>query len=289
MDTELSPFYFDLLARFLKKEAGILLRPEKSYSLRAKLRPLADRWGFPNLNELVTYVHRERHDPEVVDTLLNALTIKETRFFRDGRPFDLLRERILPRLVRVRGGRGLRLWSAACSNGQEAVSMAILLREVLPPEQAARCLVVGTDVSEEAISRARTGIYSPEEIRRGLSREQRDRYFEPVREGYRLRSEVRDLLRYRPLNLVGPDSFPMSRFDVVLCRNVLIYFDEVSKQKALSNVHSRLAGDGFLLTGAGEDARRIHSGFQQESGSGIAWYRKVAGDLSAVEECKAGG
>jgi len=282
MENELSPFYFDLLARVLRKEAGILLRPEKTYSLRAKLRPLANRWGFTHLNELITHVHRERHNPQVVDAVLNALTIKETRFFRDGRPFDLIRERILPHLARDRGERGLRIWSAACSNGQEAVSLAILLREALPPAQADRSLVVGTDVSEEAISRAREAVYTGEETQRGLPPAMRQRHFAPVSGGYRLLPEVRRLVRYRTLNLVAPVEFPLSRFDLILCRNVLIYLDEPSKGKALANVHSRLASDGYLLTGAGEDARRLHSGFQSESGDGIAWYRKVAGNLSAV-------
>lgn len=287
MENELSPFYFDLLARVLRKEAGILLRPEKTFSLRAKLRPLADQWRFTHLNELITHVHRERHNPEVVDAILNALTIKETRFFRDGRPFDLIRERILPRLAQERGERGLRIWSAACSNGQEAVSLAILMREILPPAQADRCLVVGTDVSEEAISRARQGVYTEDETQRGLTPAMRQRHFTPVPGGYRLRPELRQLLRYRTLNLVEPVEFPLSRFDLILCRNVLIYLDDSSKGKALASVHSRLASDGYLVTGAGEDARRLHSGFQSESGDGIAWYRKVAGNLSQVER-KAG-
>ncbi|HKJ87386.1 MAG TPA: protein-glutamate O-methyltransferase CheR, partial [Gammaproteobacteria bacterium] len=259
--SDLSPYYFDLLAQFLKKESGIILKPEKSYSLRSKLQPLARHWGYEGLNDLVTHVYRERNNPEVVDAILNALTIKETSFFRDQRPFDALEKHVIPKLVERRGERELKFWSAACSTGQEAVSLAITLREVLPPERADRCMVVGTDVSEEAITRAKGAVYSELEMRRGVSPEIRRRYFEPVEGGYRPNANILGMIRYREMNLLEPD-FPLSRFDSVLCRNVLIYFDEEGKRKALDSVHKRIASDGYLFTGAGEDAQRMDSRFE---------------------------
>jgi chemotaxis protein methyltransferase CheR len=271
---DLSPYYFELLAKFLRKEAGIILKPEKSYSLRSKLQPLAREWGYEGLNDLVTHVYRERHNPEVVDAILNALTIKETSFFRDSKPFDVLRSRILPELAEKRGTRELKLWSAACSTGQEAVSLAILLREVLPEERANRSMVVGTDVSAEAISRAKAARYSELEMRRGVSPEVRRRFFEPAGDGYRPAKELLTMIRYREMNILDPD-FPLSRFDAVLCRNVLIYFDDEGKRRALDNIHRRMADDGFLFTGAGEDAQRMDSRFQRERVDGVQCFRKA--------------
>ncbi|MFB6259868.1 MAG: protein-glutamate O-methyltransferase CheR, partial [Thiohalorhabdaceae bacterium] len=150
-----------------------------------KLQPLAQEWGYEGLNDLVTHIYRERQNPEVVDAILNALTIKETSFFRDDKPFDVLRSRILPDLAEKRGKKELKLWSAACSTGQEAVSLAILLREVLPADRANRSLVFATDVSAEAIDRAKKAVYSELEMRRGVTSEVRRRFFEPADEGYR--------------------------------------------------------------------------------------------------------
>jgi len=270
---DLSPYYFDLLAKFLRKESGIVLKPEKSYSLRSKLQPLAREWGYDGLNDLVTHVYRERQNPEVVDAILNALTIKETSFFRDTKPFEVLRSRILPDLADKRGSRELKVWSAACSTGQEAVSLAILLRESLPEERASRSLVVGTDVSAEAIERAKKAVYSELEMRRGATPEVRRRFFEQVEGGYRPTKEVLNMIRFREMNLLDPD-FPLSRFDVVLCRNVLIYFDDEGKRRALDNIHRRMADDGYLFTGAGEDAQRMDSRFQRERVDGVQCFRK---------------
>ncbi|MEF8792091.1 CheR family methyltransferase [Thiohalorhabdus sp.] len=273
---DLSPYYFDLLAQFLRKESGIILKPETSYSVRFKLQPLARGWGFEGLNDLVEHIHRRRHNPEVVAALLNALTIKETSFFRDTKPFDVLRQRILPDLAAQRGTPDLKLWSAACSTGQEAVTLAILLQQVLPREHADRSVVVGTDVSEEALSRARKAVYSKLEVERGLSPELLRRFFEPVAGGYRASPALRRLIRYQSLNLVDTD-FPMSQFDVVMCRNVLIYFDDKGKRGALDNIYRRMASDGYLFTGAGEDPQRLDSRFLRVLVDGLQCFRKAPG------------
>ncbi|MEF8793957.1 CheR family methyltransferase [Thiohalorhabdus sp.] len=270
---DLSPYYFELLAKFLRKESGIILKPEKSYSLRSKLQPLAREWGYEGLNDLVTHIYRERHNPEVVDAILNALTIKETSFFRDNKPFDVLRSRLLPELAEKRGSKELKIWSSACSTGQETVSLAILLREVLPTDRANRSLVFGTDVSAEAIDRAKRAVFSELEMRRGATDEVRRRFFEPVEEGYRPTKEVLNMIRFREMNLLDPD-FPISRFDVVLCRNVLIYFDNDGKRRVLHNIHRRMADDGYLFTGAGEDAQRMDGRFQRERVDGVQCFRK---------------
>jgi len=269
----LSPYHFDLLADFLRKESGIVLKPEKGELVRAKLEPLAREWGYAGLDELVAHVHQERHNPAVVDALLNALTIKETSFFRDRRLFDVLRRRLIPQLAERPGEPALKLWSAACPTGQEAVSLAITLRQALAPELADRCLVMGTDVSKQAIARAREAVYSEVEAGRGLPPEVRDRFFVPVAGGFRPRDRVRDMIQYRELNLLAPD-FAQSRFDVVLCRNVLIYFDEAGKRRALSTVYDRMASGGYLFTGPGEDPQRLDARFQRGRVEGVQCFRK---------------
>ena len=270
---DLTPYHFDLLAGFLRKESGIVLKPENSYSLRAKLLPLAREWGFDGLDHLVTHIHRQRHNREVVEALLDALTIKETSFFRDAKPFDVLRRRILPDLAAKRGTRPLKLWSAACSTGQEAVTLAILLQQVLHAERAQRSVVVGTDVSEDAIARARKAVYSQLEVERGLSADLLLRFFEPVAAGYRPAQSLQRLIRYQSVNLVDTD-FPLSQFDVVMCRNVLIYFDDEGKRRALDTIYRRMAQDGYLITGAGEDPQRVDPRFQRVLVDGLQCFRK---------------
>jgi chemotaxis protein methyltransferase CheR len=271
--SDLSPQNFELLAEFLRKESGIVLKPEKAYTLRSKLQPLAQKWGYQSLDDLVSHVYRERHNPDVVDAILNALTIKETSFFRDQKPFEVLRRHVLPELAERRGSNELKLWSAACSTGQEAISLAIALYEALGEDALNRSQIVGTDVSKEAILKAKEGVYTDLEMKRGVDPEVRKRYFQPEGEGWRPNPELLRPIRFREMNLLQPDS-PLPRFDVVLCRNVLIYFDEAGKQKALKEVRSRLADDGYLFTGAGEDAQRVDSHFKRERIEGVQCFRK---------------
>jgi chemotaxis protein methyltransferase CheR len=274
----LHPDRFQELADFVHRKSGIVLKPEHASSVEAKLQPLAEHWGLRGVDGLVDHLRRQRHNPAVMDEILNALTIKETSFFRDQTPFRVLQAQVLPELARAHPNRPLKLWSAACSTGQEAISLAItawetLGRQGVRPEQVAE--IVGTDVSEAAVARARQGTYSGVETARGLTTTQRDRYFEPVAEGWRLRPEWQRMIRYRPMNLLEPD-FPLPQFDVVCCRNVLIYFDPEGKRRALDEVARRLRPDGYLFTGAGEDPVRFHDGFRRTRREGVQLFLREA-------------
>lgn len=277
--SEISPENFDLLASFIRKEAGIVLKPEKRQVVSLKLKPLVQGWGLKDLNDLVLHVYRQRSNPEVVDAVLNALTIKETSFFRDRRPFDALRQEILPALSEARGGRQLKMWSAACSTGQEPVSLAITLNEALGKvgsEHLVQGQLVGTDVSAAAIARAKEGIYGDLEIRRGVTPDVRRRYFQEVEGGWKPIPGILRMIRYREMNILEPD-FPLPQFDLVLCRNVLIYFENREKKRALDHIHQRMRDDAYLLTGAGEEPHRVHDGFAQERVAGLQVFRKIPG------------
>jgi len=270
---------YEELAEIVRKESGIVLKPEHANSVRAKLQPLAEHWGLRGVDELIARMRRERHNPTVMEEVLNALTIKETSFFRDQTPFRVLKSRILPELAHANPNRPLKLWSAACSTGQEAISLAITVWEALgssgsQPQRLAE--IVGTDVSEAAVARAKRGIYTEVEMRRGLTQQQRQRYFEAVDEGWRLRSDLQNMIRYRAMNLLDPD-FPLPHFDVVMCRNVLIYFDNEGKRQALDEVERRMRANSYLLTGAGEDPARVHDGFERSRIDGVQVFQKANG------------
>jgi chemotaxis protein methyltransferase CheR len=269
---------FQELADFVHWECGIVLKPEHAASVRGKLQPLAEQWGLAGVEELIGHLRRERHNPAVMEEVLNALTIKETSFFRDRTPFHSLKTRVLPELAEKHPNRPLRLWSAACSTGQEAVSLAITAWEALGkrgsrPERAAE--IVATDVSGGAVERAKKAVYSEMEMHRGLTPEQRARYFEPVEGGWRLRPDLQRMIRYRTMNLLEPDP-RLPHFDVVLCRNVLIYFDAEGKYQALDEVVRRMWPHGYLFTGTGEDPVRLHEGFQRIRMDGVQLFRKAA-------------
>jgi chemotaxis protein methyltransferase CheR len=210
-----------------------------------------------------------------VDAILDALTIKETSFFRDQKPFEVLRSHVLPELAERRGRPEVKLWSAACSTGQEVISLAIALYEALGEEALNRSQILGTDVSKQAIIRAQEGIYTDLEMKRGVDPEVRKKYFQPAEEGWRPIPELMRPVRFREMNLLEPD-YPLPRFDVIMCRNVLIYFDDEGKQKALKEIRARMAADGYLFTGAGEDAQRVDPHFKRERVEGVQCFRKQA-------------
>ena len=247
---DLSPEYFELLAKFLRQESGIILKPEKSYSLRSKLQPLAQEWGYEGLNDLVTHIYRERQNPEVVDAILNALTIKETSFFRDDKPFDVLRSRILPDLAEKRGKKELKLWSAACSTGQEAVSLAILLREVLPADRANRSLVFGTDVSAEAIDRE--AMEGQTDLGQ-LKHERHERMAEAQDFGRQNSHRVREILRDEDTAQELIDAFRRLR-----TRDVKVPVTS-GEEIHLKNAIQHLAGD-YTVEQVYQRTRRIETG-----------------------------
>ncbi len=237
------------LAGTLKARSGLILGPDKLYLLETRLAPLLRREGLRSLDELAA---RLRPGSALESLVVEAMTTNESLFFRDGKPFDLLRRAILPRLHAARPpGVPLRIWSAAAANGQEAYSIAMVCAELAGAMPGRRVEIIGTDIAREPLERARQGLYSQFEIQRGLPMQMLVRHFTKEGTQWRVRQALRDTVSFRPWNLLA-DLKPLGRFDVVFCRNVLIYFDTATKQRVLEGLSKSIPPDGALFLGGAE-------------------------------------
>jgi len=244
---------FAFLQRFIMQRAGIVLSDSKAYLAETRLTAVIRKHKIPTLNALVQRLRDSPHGP-LGGAVIDAFTTNETSFFRDRHPFDLLKQTLLPRLIKARASRRrLRLWSAASSTGQEAYSLAMILNCHFPALIDWDVEILGTDISEEALETAREGRYRALHLNRGLSEELRQRYFIEDGRQWRISERLRRLTRFEPLNLCK-DRYPLQRFDVILLRNVLIYFDNPTQQAVLSKLHACLAPDGALFLGGAEAA-----------------------------------
>jgi len=256
---------FDLICRILKERSGLLLAKDKAYLLESRLLPVARKWKFANFEELAKAI-RTRPEEALLRDVTEAMTTNESFFFRDIKPFDQFREIVLPHMLEARAQtRSIRIWSAACSSGQEPYSLAMILNENAAKLQGWRIEILATDLSSEILSRAREGLYSQFEVQRGLPIQLLVKYFQQVGDRWQISKEIRDMVQYRPFNLLHPMA-PLGRFDVVFCRNVLIYFDQPTKTKVLDGIAGQMAEDGFLYLGGAETVLGVTERFQLISG-----------------------
>lgn len=261
---------FEFIRRLAQSVAGFLLEEGKEYLVETRLGPVAKSEGLANVTDLVSKL-RWQNPPALVEKVVEALTTNETLFFRDSRPFEHLKRDVFPDLFARNLGQPIRLWSAACSTGQEPYSIAMLLVEHFPL-QASLVSILGTDLSTEVLDRARAGRFYESEMSRGLSAEQRRRFFEPIGNEWRLVPRIREMVEYRQLNLAAPfQNLPL--FDVVLLRNVLIYFDLAGKKSVLARIKSVLKPGGYLLLGSSETLLGIDDEFIAQRDSGTTSYR----------------
>ena len=242
---------FAEIAAHVQARSGLSLGPEKLYLLETRLAPLLRTENLPNLSALARRLRLPRNET-LSKAVVEALTTNESLFFRDSSPFQHIREIALPLLHRIRPpGQKLRLWSAAAACGQEAYSLAMVVRET-PGLLADRGTeIVGTDIATAPLDRARAGLYTPFEVQRGLSRPQLARYFAREGENWRITPALRAMATFREWNLLSPLA-PLGRFDIVFCRNVLIYFDPPTKARVLAAIRRQMAPDGLLYLGASE-------------------------------------
>ena len=232
-----------------------VLDSSRDYLFDTRLSKLMRNQGMTRIGELVGHL-RSRKDPELERAVAEAMTINETSFFRDSRPFELLRTELLPALIESRRmTRSLRIWSAACSTGQEAYSTAMLLLEHFPMLASWSIRIEGTDISHEVVERARAGTYHRIEINRGLPARHVVRYFDHQGEAWMVKPEVRKLCNFRQANLCAP-SLPFNRgtdrFDIIFLRNVMLYFSQEHRRTLLAGIHRLLAPDGVLFLGSSE-------------------------------------
>ena len=241
---------FAEVAALVRRRAGIVLTDDKSYLLETRLGPVLTRFGFASLGVLG---EKLRALPgEVLErAVVEALTTHESSFFRDGRPFDHLRG-LLPRLAAARPATDrVRVWSAACSSGQEAFSVAMLATETLGPAAVQRVEILATDISGEVLAKAKDAAFTQFEVQRGLPIRALMQHFTQDGARWRLKPALRGMVRFEERNLLA-DCTALGRFDVIFCRNVLIYFDAPTKTRVLEMLARQLAPDGVLYLGAAE-------------------------------------
>jgi chemotaxis protein methyltransferase CheR len=243
---------FGFLRQLVSRLSQNVLDPSRDYLFATRLSRLLRNQGMTQLEELVEYL-RLRKNPALERAIAEAMTINETSFFRDGRPFELLRTDLLPALIEARRlTRTLRFWSAACSTGQEAYSLAMLVRESFPSLATWNLRVEGTDFSAEVVERARRGLYHRIEMNRGLPARYVVRYFDRCGEDWVAKPEIRQLCDFRQANLSQAPLPFHERFDVIFLRNVMLYFSHETRRELLAGIHRLLAADGVLFLGSSE-------------------------------------
>lgn len=242
---------FDIYRDLLKERSGLMLTPDKCYLLESRLTPVAKRWGYDTIDAM-TIVLQGVPDKKMVKDIVEAMTTNETSFFRDQSPFDRLKETVLPYMLKTRlPTRRMRIWCAAASSGQEPYSIAMILKELDHQFGGWRTEILGTDLSDEILAKARDGLYTQFEVQRGLPIQMLMKYFKQEGDKWQISDLIRRMITYQPFNLL--DSMAaFGQFDFIFCRNVLIYFEEKTKADILGRLARQLAPDGYLFLGGAE-------------------------------------
>jgi len=267
---------FEFICQILRERSGLVLTNDKAYLLESRLLPVARKWKLATFDDLVRII-RSKMDEAVIRDVVEAMTTNESFFFRDTKPFDQFKALVLPALLKSRAAsRTIRIWSAACSSGQEPYSLAMILSEMTAQLNGWKIDIVGTDLSTEILNRAKEGMYSQFEVQRGLPITMLVKYFAQIGDRWQINAKIRGMVQYREFNLLQ-DPMPLGRFDVVFCRNVLIYFDQPTKTRVLNSVAKLMPEDGFLFLGGAETVLGITDKFQMVPGQ-----RGVYGVASAT-------
>ena len=242
---------FDVLRRFLLEKSGLSLDDDKHYLVESRLAPLVRRYNLDSVDSLVQRLERSP-EPALARDIVDAMTTNETFFFRDRAPFDKFREVILPQLLEARAAeRRIRIWCAACSTGQEPYSLAMILDEEARKYAGWRIDILATDIASSVLDLAREGVYSQFEVQRGLPISMLLRYFQQKGDRWQIVEHLRSRVRFDECNLIS-DFDELGQFDVIFCRNVLIYFNVTTKRTVLDNLCRSLSPDGYLVLGAAE-------------------------------------
>jgi chemotaxis protein methyltransferase CheR len=287
---------YDYLRRVLKERSGLDLSIDKQYLLESRLIPLSRKCGLPGIGELVQKM--KGGSAEITSQVVEAMTTNETFFFRDKTPFDHFRDAIMPEILHARAGRrSIRIWCAAGSTGQEPYSLAMCLKEMGAALAGWRVEILATDLSQEVLEKSKAAIYSQFEVQRGLPIQLLVKYFTQSGETWQVKPELRAMVQHRQLNLLH-DFSQLGIFDVIFCRNVLIYFDQDTKISVLRRLAKAAEPDGFLVLGAAEtvvglcEAFRPHSerrGLYRSSMQHTVSIKRMAGGASAPKAAAIAG
>lgn len=266
----LAPENFLFLKDRIYRDSGIVLDDSKTYLIESRLGPIVAEERLRTLNDLCKLL-RATHSPELNRRVVEAMTTNETLFFRDPALFETLRTSILPALIQKKNvSRKLRFWSAAASTGQEAYSLAMLLLEMGLEDWDLR--ITGTDLNQQVLERASAGRYLQIEVNRGLNSVRLARYFEKTGTEWQISNQVRKLVDFRPFDLRGSYA-SLGQFDIVLCRNVLIYFDLPTKKNILSAIRSTLFPGGYVVLGCAESTVNLDSVLLRQTDGQSVFYQ----------------
>ncbi|MCW8835618.1 MAG: protein-glutamate O-methyltransferase [Rhodospirillales bacterium] len=261
----MSPEDFDFVSQLIKKRSGLVLTPEKGYLLESRLLPLARKQGLKSLEELIAIL-RSRPEEKLLHEVTDAMTTNESFFFRDTRPFDLFRDEVLPKLIESRQAKKrIRIWCAAASTGQEPYSLAMILNEQAAKLAGWQWEIVGTDISTEALTRAQSGMFTQFEVQRGLPIQLLVKYFKKMGDKWEFDPALRAKVKFKEFNLLG-EIGALGNYDVIFCRNVLIYFDKETKGAVLAKMAKMLPDDGLLFLGGAETVLGITEQFKPIAG-----------------------
>ncbi|MBI5322017.1 protein-glutamate O-methyltransferase CheR [Bradyrhizobium sp.] len=255
----MTPSDYEYLRKLLKERSGLDLSADKQYLVESRLVPLARKAGLPGIPELVQKMKAsaEALTAEVVE----AMTTNETFFFRDKIPFDHLKDAVLPALIQARAARrSIRIWCAACSTGQEPYSIAMILKD-MPALSGWRTEIVATDLAQAVLEKSKAGVFSQFEVQRGLPIQMLVKHFKQNGDLWQLNPDIRAMVQHRQLNLLQ-DFSHLGTFDVIFCRNVLIYFDQDTKAMIFERMSRMIEPDGVLVLGAAESVVGITDAFK---------------------------
>jgi chemotaxis protein methyltransferase CheR len=254
---KIKPDEIKVLSNYIYNVSGISIDASKAYLLETRFGKILEEEGCKSYSE---FYHKAKSDPKKVleKKIINAITTNETLFFRDNGPFELLKFKILPDLIDARsnqaglsGAATINIWSSACSTGQEIYSVAIVIKELLGNTNKHKFSLLGTDLSDAAVTQASAGTYNKFEIERGLPREKLQRYFVPAGGNWKIKDEIRAMATFRRMNLMQP-FVGLGKYDIVFCRNVAIYFTLADRKKMFNKIADILKPDGYLIIGSTE-------------------------------------
>jgi len=272
---------FSVLSKYIYSLCGVALDSTKTYLIETRLKSMMQQYACSSYMDLHSKAKADRSG-NMEKEIVNAITTNETLFFRDASPFEVFKHKILPDLIDVRSkaapGRTvpIRIWSAACSTGQEVYSIAIALRETLGNLSNFQISILGTDISDDAVTKASYGKYNKFEIERGLPPQTLNKYFTLMGDGWKIKDEIRAMAVFKKFNLMKPFA-GLGRFDIVFCRNVAIYFTPGDKKTVFEKIASVLEPDGSLIIGSTESLTGVTGMFEPKRYMRSIFYQPVAG------------
>ncbi|WP_028584477.1 CheR family methyltransferase [Desulfogranum mediterraneum] len=262
---KITPNEIKLITSYIYDVSGIHLDATKKYLLETRLHAVVEEYSCSSYHDLCRKARAEA-SKKIERKIIDAISTNETLFFRDSGPFELLKHKIFPELIDARAAKSpvlktrLRVWSAACSTGQELYSVAIVLQELLGDLSKYSITLLGTDISDAAVAQASSGKYNKFEIERGLSKDKLSRYFTPSGGNWKIKDQIRSMANFRKINLMMP-LVGMGKFDIILCRNVAIYFTLEDRKKLFNRLAQTLEPDGYLLIGSTESLTGVSPRF----------------------------